>query len=270
MSENVRDITGLCRPKITGAGLPARGEIILGREKQSFPIMISRLSGSRREETRAQPPVLTFGMLEKAFKERNPVTMPAAAFLAGRCETGSNDDHLKLAGLLRDFVNSLDPADPDVLAESYIQTVMSLALMGEKDEAVRLLLPLVTTLHNTMTEGYLAAFYLAQCGEPSGYPAILESLRSRNEHTRLMAMRHMIAFKPFDGQRVRGEKINVVTELKAMLKDPSMRIRREVPYYLAEVGDEKLKEILQSALGDEKNNEVRAAIQYVIQNFASR
>jgi hypothetical protein len=50
-------------------------------------------------------------------------------------------------------------------------------------------------------------------GDPSGYPAMLAALHSENEHTRLMAVRHLIGFKPCDGQTVKGKIVDIRAEL---------------------------------------------------------
>ena len=64
----------------------------------------------------------------------------------------------------------------------------------------------------------------------------LQALRSDSEHTRLMAARHLIGFKPYDGQTVQGHVVDVRAELVATLKrrmvaagEPEPEIRPHAP-----------------------------------------
>lgn len=257
-----------CRPRIVAAGLPQRGGIILEREKNLYPLMVDRLMGRRSEwsfEDAAES--LTMEMLEDVFASREPRRLVAAAWLAGRCQPDAPEDQERLTALLHDLLDSSPVEDLDIMARSYIEAAMSLALRGEPEVARQALLPLVSDDGSGASDSYLAAFYLAQLGDPSGYPAMWKALHSSNEHTRLMAVRHLIGFKPYDGQTVKGTMVDVRGELINRLKDHDPYVRVEVPYYLAEAGVEGLKEILRPVAKDDKNKDVRQAAREVLEHL---
>jgi HEAT repeat protein len=141
---------------------------------------------------------------------------------------------------------------------------MSLALRGDQDAARQALTPLVADSSSATSEAYLAAFYLAQLGDPSGYPAMVRALHSKSEHTRLMAARHLIAFKPYEGQTVGDRRVDVRAELAERLKDPSVYVRREIPYLLAEASVRDLKELLTPVAADDAEADVRQAAADVV------
>lgn len=51
-----------------------------------------------------------------------------------------------------------------------------------------------------------------------------------------MAVRHLIAFKPYDGQTVCGARVDVGAVLIEARKGRDAMVRDEVPYHLAEAG----------------------------------
>lgn len=254
-----------CRPHIVAAGLPGRDDVILEREKNLYAPMVDRLMGQRSERSFEQAAAsLTMQMLEEAFARRDAFALPAAAWLAGRCQPDAPEDQQRLTALLRDLVESLPGQDLDIMARAYIEAAMSLALRGEPEVARKALRLLVS---DASSDSYLAAFYLAQLGDPSGYPAIRQALRSSNEHTRLMAVRHLIAFKPYDGQQVGGDIVDVRAELVQRLKDHDPYVRVEVPYYLAEAGVEDLTELLRPVARDDEDQDVRYAAREVLERL---
>ena len=72
-------------------------------------------------------------------------------------------------------------------------------------------------------------------GDPSGYGALVRTLHSEIPHYRLMALRHVIAFLPYDGQRVGALVIDVRRLVLQGLADPDELVRSEAPFYLAEL-----------------------------------
>jgi len=142
---------------------------------------------------------------------------------------------------------------------------MSVALRGDPEAARRALTPLVTEYASTMSESHLAAYYLAQLGDPVGWPTMLECLNNKNnEHVRLMATRRLIAFLPYDGQTVQGKVVDVRGELVQRLKDRESYVRVEVPGLLAEAGVEGLEELLRSTAKRGKKRDVRRAAREVL------
>ena len=210
---------------------------------------------------------LTMEMLEDAFSGRDATVLPKAAFLAGRCQPEEPGLQDKLTELLRGLLDSLPIDNLDIMAPAYIEAAMSLALLGDPDRARRALIPLVTDHASTMSRSYLAAFYLAQLGDPSGYPAMLASLNSDSEHTRLMALRHLIGFKLYDGQTVEGKIVDIRTEMIKRLEDNTTYVRREVPYLLAEAGVDGLMNILLPVAKNDVDPDVRNAARNVVEDL---
>jgi hypothetical protein len=248
----------ICRLNINDAGLPFRIDVILQREKNMFPMMVTGLQGNRKGMP-AKNPELTIGMIERAFESQNILIMANAAFLAGRCQADIPGFHDRMVGLLKKLLDSISEDDLDVKAPAYIQSAMSLALLGETEIARQALTPLVKEKAAMISESYLAAYYLAQMGDPSGYPVILKSLSGNNEHFRLMAMRYLVGFKPYQGQTIQGKTVDILNELIQRLNDKSDYVRQEVPYLLAEAGAENLKEILLPVAKSHKDKNVRQA-----------
>ncbi|MFC1958499.1 HEAT repeat domain-containing protein [Chloroflexota bacterium] len=249
-----------CHPNIVAVGFPNRGQLILQREIYMYPLMVNSLMGRGKGSYQDVTESLTMEMLEESFASHDATILRSAAFLAGRCQPDESELQARLTQLLLDFLESLPVDNLDIMDAGYIEAAMSLALRGEPDVAHRALTPLVTDYAATTTESYLAAFYLAQLGDPSGYPAILDALRSTNEHTRLMAVRRLIGFKPYDGQTVQGKVVDIRAELVERLKDHHPYVRVEVPYLLAEAGVEGLRELLLTvAEGDTDRNVQQAA-----------
>ena len=256
-----------CSQHIVAGGLPNRGKVILKREEALFPMMVGTLRegvGGARGKRGGQG--LTMELLEDAFTSQEIVVLRAAAFLAGRCQPDAREDQQRLTALLENLVKSLPVSELDIMARPYVEAAMSLALRGQPDAARRALLPVVTEYANT-NQGYLAAFYLAQLGDPSGYPEMLKALHSKNEHDRLMAVRHLIAFKPFDGQNVRAKTVDVRAQLLERLKDRDAYVRVEVPFLLEEAGITGLKEILGPVAKSDRNKDVREAAGAVMERL---
>ncbi len=258
---------GLCHPRIDAAGLPHREEIILERERNLYPLMVNRVLGLRRDVPEHWSAVVfPLQRLEEIFATREAAILPAAAFLAGRCQPAPPASPERLTSLLRALVSSLDASRLGVMADAYVEAAMSLALRGDPESARRLLTPLVADGADPGT-GYLAAFYLAQLGDPSGYPAMLAALRSESDHTRLMAVRHLIAFKPYDGQTIQGKCVDIRGELIQRLKDHEPYVRVEVPYYLAEAGVADLAALLEPVARRDRSRDVREAARDILERF---
>jgi hypothetical protein len=223
-----------------------------------YPQHVNRLLGQNAKGESDAPP-LTVDDLTQAFANRDPQKLPSAAFLIGRCQPSDSADQSKLTALVQEFVKSIKLDKLGIMTSAYIEAAMSLALRGEREQGHKALLPLVAGEHADESNGYLAAFYLAQMGDPSGYPAMRKALRHESEHTRLMAVRHLIAFKPYDGQSVQGTTVDVRAELAQRLNDHDTYVRVEVPYYLAEAQVSDLATLLASVAKNDKKKEVREA-----------
>ena len=252
-----------CKVQITGSGLLHRTDALLERERNLYPLMADRLAGRGKGEF-AEPAAVTMGMIEEAFTARSDFGLRAAAFLAGRCDPGDAKAREKLTKLLRDFITSLEPHDRGPLEVEYIEAAMSLALRGDPEAARTALAAVIPEGHSGSGYAYLAAFYLAQLGDASGYPVVLRALHSENEHTRLMAVRHLLAFQPYNGQEVKGRVVDTRRELIARLSDHEPYVRVEVPYYLSEAGVTGLVELLEPLVLSDPDEGVREAAAEVL------
>ena len=174
------------------------------------------------------------GMIEDGLAGDDGTVQPGAAFLAGRSDTGEPTDDAWFTQLLHEFIGTLDPGNLRSASPAYAEAAMSLGLLGETDTARRLLLPLVAGDGTQSTRGYLAAFYLAQLGDPSGYPVMVTALHDDSQHTRLMATRYLIAFVPYDGVDIGGLTVDVRARLLERQDDPDPYVNREVPGLLEE------------------------------------
>lgn len=253
-----------CHPLITRAGLPHREEVILERERNLFPLMVDRLLGRGKTSREHPSNGPTMAALEETFARREPTTLRAAAFLAGRCQPDEPEDRERLTALLRGLLEALPVKALDIMAAAYIEAAMSLGLRGDAEAARLALRPLVAGDASGFAQAYLAAFYLAQLGDPAGYPALLEALRSANEHNRLMAVRHLVAFKPYDGQAVQGVVVDIRAELVKRLQDHDAYVRAEVPYLLKEAEVGGLQDLLLPIAESDSDNDVREAARAVL------
>ena len=203
------------------AAMPQRSAVLLARERAGVLLLTSALLGPRVGRAEAVDAV-------KALAATQAPRRYLGAFLAGRCAPADPDDERRL-------VRSLEQAatwspQPDVA----IEAAMSLVLRGRQQRGYDALQELLAS-SRPMGDQYKAAFYLAQFGDPSGYGALLAALRGPLAHYRLMAMRHLIAFLPFDGQLVDGRRVDVEAVLAERLTDPEPLVRAEAMSCLIEL-----------------------------------
>ena len=263
-SSETNEPSRLCHIHIVAAGLPHRGEIILERERNLFSMMADRLMGRGKRHSEEGVRSVPMQALENAFSERKARTLPSAAFVAGRCQPCAPEDQERLTAVIRDLLDSLPAETPGIMSRAYIEASMSLALRGDTDRARQALAALIANAPDSSVS-YLAAFYLAQLGDPSGFPAMKNALRSTNEHTRLMALRHLIAFEPYDSQTIQDNAVNIRAELTQRLVDHDPYVRVEVPYYMAEACVEDLKDLLEPVAQNDRNKDVREAARSILE-----
>lgn len=247
-----------CTPLIDAADLPNRGPIVIAREQRVLPMMVLRLENRPKASPNGALARFTIELLADGFRERAATRLPAAGFLAGRCSPPKQSDASKLNGWLADVVESLDPANLRSMAPSYVECAMSIGLRGDHDTARAALTAVVSGGGVGSTHDWQAAYYLAQYGDPAGWPALLATLDRPDEHSRLMATRHLFGFCAFDRQTLDDYGIDVVSELVARLDDvPYVAV--EVPGLLAECVSDGVHELLASIADSSHGDEVRAA-----------
>jgi hypothetical protein len=255
-----------CRPRVEDDGQPGRTPLVLARERGMFEPFVSQLLGRGKREPTGAAAELTTELLEAGLRSGGATELVAAAFLAGRCDPGDEASRAELGELLVELADDLDvePEDLDADARPLIEALFSLVLRGEGDEALPRLRALAADGGAGTTHDWLAAAYLAQLGEVSGWPAMLAAAGNVDAHTRLMATRHLAWFLPFDGQAVGGSTIDVRGQLLARLADADAYVAREVPALLAEAGVPDAVALLEDAAEHHDLEEVRHAAEDVL------
>lgn len=245
-----------CAPNIVDAGLPHRSEQLLERESRSYPGMVDHLFLTGKGEA-PRMPVLTTAVLHRALESKEPTFPYTAAFLIGRCRAEEARAETRLTEHLEKRLAT--PGASDVR----IEAGMSLVLRGHLEQGREALLRALRS-PEPLGDQYKAAFYLAQLGDDSGFPAMKTTLEGALSHYRLMAMRHLLAFAPYDGQRVAGQRIDIRQLLVDRLQDSDALVRREVPFYLEELGVPDLKSLLEAVARSDPDQDVRTAAQLVL------
>jgi HEAT repeat protein len=252
-----------CVRTIERGDLAARTELILARERSGFDSMVEvlRSGGGKGGEVDDSP--LTLGELENGLASSEPSARYASAFLAGRCRTTAAADAALTETLRRLIEDETTPADVA------IEAAMSMVLRGEPERGHGRLRRAVAD-PSPFADGYKAAYFLAQLGDTSGWPAMVRTLGSDVPHYRLMALRHLAGFLPFEGQAAEGGTIDVRARLRAALRDADPMVRQEVPFYLEEAGGPGLRELLAPVAKDDADPSVRTAAQIVLDRLPGK
>ena len=245
-----------CDRSIEHLDLAARTDLILGRERGGFDSMLDVLRQSGKGVSESQPP-LAVSELEAGFGSSEPSVQYAAAFLAGRCRVEPAAG-ARVTEMLRALID--DPGAPTDVA---IEAAMSLVLRGDRERGHKRLLRAAVN-PDPFADAYKAAFFLAQLGDPSGWPAMVKSLSSDIAHFRLMALRHLAGFLPHEAKTVGDATINVRTRLLAALADPDPLVRQEMPFYLEEAAVPNLRAVLAPVAKGDTDASVRNAAEIVL------
>jgi HEAT repeat protein len=244
-----------CTTHLVSAGLPYRTEVLLERERRTFPSMVASLFTPGKGEI--TPPPLTAEVLKQALMSKEPGRRYTAAFLIGRCRARDATVDEALTRCLEDIIEETPGTDVA------IEAAMSLALRGKVERGRQALRALLAS-PRLQGDHYKAAFYLAQMGDPSGYETLVKTLRSEIPHYRLMALRHAIAFVPYEGRRIDGADVDVRKLLIERLTDPDDVLRSEVPFYLEELQILDLRKLLEPLERHDPSPLVRTAARIVL------
>ncbi|MFT7579570.1 MAG: HEAT repeat protein [Myxococcota bacterium] len=250
-------MTQTCEPHFDAAGLSHR-QAMLERERTLYPEMVRRLGGVGRGRAPSTLVAPTSETLRSALDQADPAVAAAAAFLMGRSRCATPTD---------DFVPDLTRvADGDGDGAVRAEAAMSLALLGQQAQSQRVLTALAAS-SNPFDEGYSAAAYLTQFGDPSGYPTIVSIAGHDLGHYRLMALRRAPLFKPWSGTSVGDVTVDPAGLLRAAATDSSEIVRREVPLLLQAVGvDAAEREVLEQLTKDD-SEDVRRLAQHVLESL---
>lgn len=245
-----------CEESFTSAGLPHRAPL-LDRERVWFRALVPRLLG-RGRGSNVETPSVTAGDLERGLTSSDPSGPWIAAFVIGRCRAAAPEADAALTSALERSVAG--NAHEAILV---VEVGMSLLLRGERDRGLALLRGVLDD-PDPFGEQYKAAYYLAQTGDPSGYRQLHAAAHARSNQSRIMAIRHAIAFVPYNGQKVGDLTVDVRQLIVERMHDPEPIVRQEVPVYLEELGVPDLIDVLTPMARDDPSGDVRTMAQAVI------
>src|SRR6266576_6107585 len=103
----------LCKINLVSAGLPHRTELLLARERQAFPSMVTSLFTLGKGEITLPP--LSAEALDQALASKEPGRAYTAAFLIGRCRTRDTAVDSDLTRRLEEIIDGTP--EPDVAIE---------------------------------------------------------------------------------------------------------------------------------------------------------
>jgi HEAT repeat protein len=149
------------------------------------------------------------------------------------------------------FLKRLSGDDPLVQVEA----AMSLALLQEGSGIPAL----IDLLDGDILTGapITAAGYLADLGDPRGFPVILKALNSEFTGNRLIAAVKIKYFLQYHNQMINGVKTDLFPIIKTALSDPDPKVRRELLYKLARLHDPRSSFLLSAVSLSDTNEEVR-------------
>lgn len=249
-----------CEPHIHDAGLSNRTAQLIERERRSYAGMAQALSGARKG-IQAEEPVVTTAALHQAATSSDGIRRYAAAHVIGRCRASDRSADERLVELLSRMLEQ-----PESGRDAAIEAAMSLVLRGERERG-RQYLKTASRSTDPFADAYKAAFFLAQLGDVSGYPAMQRTLESEIPHYRTMALRHLLPFATFDGQQIEGHTIDVHARLVERLHDSDPMVRQEVPFYLEELARPGLRALLEPVLASDPDENVRTAARMVLERL---
>ncbi len=257
-----------CVERTGGSTLRYRTAALAARDTRLFPHQVGRvLLGLTRGEPSPEAAVSHDALLS-ALTGDDAHRRTGAAFVAGRCTTGDAGDDAETLAALRELIGSLDPSHLRSDAETYVEAVMSSALLGDVDGGRRLLNDLVTIPANDSIAGSLAAYYLAQLGDPAGYTVMQTDLHDRDDaHARLMATRRLLAFVAHDGARVGDRTIDVRRDFLDRLGDRDDDVVGETPELMLETGVPELVTAVREATERPHSKATRKAAKAALDGY---
>jgi hypothetical protein len=240
-----------CTPRLDDGGLPQRTPAIVARERSIYELSTGTLGGGKGSPQAR----VTTGDLHRAWSGGRAPRF-AVAFLIGRCRAADAAADARLTALVEAGL-----ADPGAAVR--VESAMALVLRGQRERGETALKEIAAT-NDRFSDDYKAAYYLAQLGDPAGYPVVVASIRGDLAHYRLMAARHVIAWQPYDGQEIAGHAVDPRALLVERLQDPEPIVRAEIPRLLKELGVPDLIELVQPLATGDPDPSVRAAAEMTL------
>ncbi|GAC1369464.1 MAG: hypothetical protein NVSMB32_14270 [Actinomycetota bacterium] len=114
----------------------------------------------------------------------------------------------------------------------------------------------------------LAAGYLAQLGDPSGFAVVREGLASEFLATRMLACKQLLSFMPFHGHiEEAGEPLDVLGLFRRALHDPEPSVQGQALAQLRSVGPSALP-LVEHYLSGVQDHYLRQLAQGIAANLA--
>jgi hypothetical protein len=205
--------------------------------------------------------------LEAVLGTPIPHLLQAGTFVAGRCQPADAADAARLDKLLTGVLASLDLDDLGASAVVAVEAAMSLVLRGLDSEGRPVLVQRAAPGSKRTMGDWLAAFYLAELGDVSGYPTIVQLLGAPDGFTRLMAARHLVGFLPFDGDVVYSQVIDIAAGLMSLVDDDDELVSQEIPGLLAEADVDDLEDLLDDIASKARYERTREIAAHVLEDL---
>jgi hypothetical protein len=198
--------------------------------------MIMILLDHPKAEPRHAEDRLTVELIEAGFASPKGRFRGAAGYLAGRSEPVGDPSAAEiLMQGCRQLVAERPVSELGSHGWGYIEAAMALGLLGYPDVA-RERLRAVTNGGGVGTSyDQLAAFYLAQLGDASGWPVMRSALHADDPVIRHDAGRLLLGFASYDGERVGRDRIEVRAALNELANDRTFA--KEIPHLLDELSE---------------------------------
>ncbi|MEZ4267030.1 MAG: hypothetical protein R3F39_11685 [Myxococcota bacterium] len=251
-----------CEIDVTAAGFPHRSAVILERERGTVSLLANKLKGTSTRGRAQTTPAFTTRDLTDALASDADTLKQAAAYLIGRSKPADAQASGRLIAALDEVLAS--SKSPLLRAEA----AMSKALRGQKDGAAAVLKQSAKAAASD--EPWVAAAYLAQMGDASGWPAIAAAVaEDAPQHHRTAALDAAVAFGPLQGEASGDSKVDAFGVIEAATAAEAVGVRQLVPRLLREVGHPDARAIIERIAGSDASSGVRAVAQYELGQLTS-
>ncbi len=252
----------ICEIDVTAAGLPQRSGIILKRERGTVALLANKLKGtSTRGRAQTTPPFTTRDLTDALASDADALKQ-AAAYLIGRSKPADAQASGRLMAALDGVL--AQSKSPLLRAEA----AMSKVLRGHGDGAEAVLKQSAKAA--PPDEPWVAAAYLAQMGDASGWPAVAAAAgEDAPQHQRTAALEAAVAFGPLQGKASGDGKVDAFGVIEAAAEAEAVGVRQIAPRLLREVGHPDARAIIERIASSDASSGVRAVAQYELDQLTS-
>jgi hypothetical protein len=119
-----------------------------------------------------------------------------------------------------------------------VEAAYALARLGDGAGEAHLMAAVDRAAAGSELAPLLAAGYLARCGDPRGFPAVVRALRGDAPAPRMLACKQLHFFMPFHGRRgPSGDVVDVVGAFQDMLAHCEVELHWQALFQLRETSD---------------------------------